>query len=115
MSDQSRKSPRLHDPLEDIRQQQETLTIGIRQHEKNPEIQNALRLQKDQLGKFANALKTEREQTKKLRDGGRAYTARLHEAGNLGNVLQMKDPNVGARTYTVHAFHEQLTKMPKDA
>src|SRR6478609_1748618 len=107
-----------HDPLEDIKNQQGSLNIAIQQHEGEPEIQDALRKQKDALGEMAKDYENEKEFLKEHKDGGGAWTASLHNSGNLGDTLSSGDGTVRTFTRTVNKFAEDgdtgVAKSPED-
>lgn len=95
-----------HDPIEDIKRQQEVFNQAIHQHENEPEIQDALRKQKDALGEMVKDYRHEQEVIKKHHDGGGAYAASLHHSGNLGDLLMSGDGKVRTFTHEINKFSE---------
>jgi len=83
-----------HDAFREIRQQQELLNKAIAQHPDDPEIQKALREQKDALGAEVSALKHEHEVLKGTKDGGGAFASNLRHSGGLADFLASGDAKV---------------------
>lgn len=71
-------------PLRAIEEQKKSLDIAIKQHEGEPEIQNALRKQKDQLGGYEEQLKPK---ATNIQDGGNVLGAKKVHAGEKASIL----------------------------
>jgi hypothetical protein len=99
----NRKSYKPHDPLQDIERQLESLNKSIRRNENNAEIVKSLRQQKHILGEMAKDYKAEQQIIKDAKDQGNAYRSKLHNSGNLGDVLLRNDR-------TVKSFTRQINK-----
>ena len=97
----------VHDPLQDIQRQQETLNIAIQQHEEEPDIVTSLKQQKDILGEMAKDYKAEQEFLSQHTDAGGAYRSSLHHSGNLGDLLMSGDHSVRTFTHTINKFADE--------
>jgi len=95
-----------HDPLKDIKQQQEVLDKAIHQHEGDADIVDALKKQKAELGEMAKDYRSQNEQLKEHPDGGGAFLSSLHHSGNLGDVLSSGDGKTRVFTRTVNKFED---------
>lgn len=92
-----------HDPLADIKQQQDALNIAIAQHEGDPEIQDALRKQKDALGDAAAEYKHEKEAIKAHGDdGGGTRLSAMHHVGTIGDTLLEQADKVTKKTHKIN-------------
>ena len=85
-----------HDALKELKQQQDALSKAIQQHPDEPEIQDALRAQKDALGAEVKRLQGEHGALKASRttDAGGAGVSSLYHEGGLADYLVSEDPHV---------------------
>lgn len=88
-----------HDQVKDIESQLNVLNQAIKQHENEPDMQEALRKQKYILDEMKNEVMRERKEIdKQEHNGAGTYKSQLHHSGNLGDFLLSQEGT------TVHKY-----------